>query len=291
MDDVLTWHRCIDRHKSDGTVRTDFAAVVIPSSSASAPNGRVIVAGGYGTSGNVLRPKEASEELDVATPRGYVWGYLTGFSPCAQLSMVVLNILSADLVLAASGAVGTASTHSPRATAQAFDPEGGNTAWAGTDNMVTARDSFQMVTLQDGRALVAGFPFSPWFPPVERPTEAPPQHHPCGTCQSQCPTSHAATCVLPLHECHGACVIAATRVVETYRDMGLPPTERSMQRILCEQHSAVKFSCMQGAMVTSERPSLRLRFIPQTCSMGPLRLPPGSARTLSTKPEQSSPWS
>ena len=69
--------------------------------------------------------------------------------------MVVLNILSAELILA-TGGIGAGNI--PVNTAQTFSYRPVGQAWVATTSMVTARNYHQMVTLQDGRALVAGIP-------------------------------------------------------------------------------------------------------------------------------------
>ena len=136
------------------TARYDFAAVIIPNS-ATLPSGRVIVAGGYGTAGTVIPAATASENLNVGGNPAFQWSYITGFTPRAQLQMVVLNILSAELILA-TGGIGAGNI--PVNTAQTFSYRPVGQAWVATTSMVTARNYHQMVTLQDGRALVAGIP-------------------------------------------------------------------------------------------------------------------------------------
>ena len=144
------------------TRRYDFAAVVIPSS-ATLPSGRVIVAGGFRASGTPITTGAVSENLNVGGTPGFQWSAIGGFAPRAQLQMVVLNVLSSNLILATGGiGPGNAAVK----TAQTFDYNPTGQSWVDTTDMVTARSSHQMVTLQDGRALVAGIhPFTCLLPP------------------------------------------------------------------------------------------------------------------------------
>ena len=139
-----------------GAARYDFAAVEI-SNSATLPSGRVIVAGGYAGANTLVPAGQASENLNVGGTNPFQWSFLTNFTPRAQLQMVVQNVQTA-LVILATGGLNAAGA--PVRITQTFSYLQG-LSWASTTDMPTARSQHQMVTLQDGRVLVAGVPSSP----------------------------------------------------------------------------------------------------------------------------------
>lgn len=132
--------------------RYNFQAVHLPNSR-SMPSGRVIVAGGYGTSGALFPTTTASEYYDVAA---VAWTGISGCTPRAAFQMVLLDVLSNNPILAACG-VGAGGN--PVTTSQTYSylPAAPTRTWQTTTTaMGTARSKFQMVTLQDGRALAVG---------------------------------------------------------------------------------------------------------------------------------------
>lgn len=116
-----------------------MAAGMYPAAAAPLPDGRVLVAGGNGTSTYIYQPGSGTFAAGPALP--------------AQMSGAVMAPLPDGKVLIAGGNL-TGSATSAQTTARLYDPA--SNTFSTTGSMATARNAAVAAPLPDGRVLVAG---------------------------------------------------------------------------------------------------------------------------------------